>query len=398
MAYDSDSDVEVMAMDEESEFEDYGAEVSDDDDDDYAMENAAPAAKKKTSKPAAAKKTKKAAAAPSKKNNKTNGSSAAALKTNKNADNMVDDSIDDDDMDFDADDSTKKSSSSTETKTKKTIEQTYQKLTQLEHILKRPDTYSKFLSNMLLLLISSSSYFPSKFWFCFCFCFFLTFFLLLHTVGSIESRSETMFVLDEENEKIVNREITFTPGLYKIFDEIVVNAADNKQRDGNMSEMHIEVNREKNLISVKNNGKGIAVAMHKEHNCYVPTMIFGQLLTGSNFDDDEKRTTGGRNGYGAKLANIFSTEFIVECLDSERGLKFKQIFRDNMKVKEEPIIKNCTASEKKKGDYTKISFKPDLVKFGYVSFMNFFPRFCLLVCIQAQTTHTIIHFLRLPLL
>ena len=68
--------------------------------------------------------------------------------------------------------------------------------------------------------------------------------------------------------------------------------------------------------------KGIPVQMHKEHNVYVPTLIFGHLLTGSNFDDDEKKTTGGRNGYGAKLANIFSTKFVIECLDSEQGLKF----------------------------------------------------------------------------
>ena len=101
-----------------------------------------------------------------------------------------------------------------------------------------------------------------------------------------------MFVLDKGKEKIVEKEVTFTPGLYKIFDEIVVNAADNKQRDPNMSELSIEVKPEENYVSVKNNGKGIPVVMHKEHNCYVPTLIFGHLLTGSNFDDDEKKTTG----------------------------------------------------------------------------------------------------------
>jgi DNA topoisomerase-2 len=41
-------------------------------------------------------------------------------------------------------------------------------------------------------------------------------------------------------------------------------------------------------------------------------MIFGQLLTGSNYDDDAKKVTGGRNGYGAKLTNIFSRRFTVE--------------------------------------------------------------------------------------
>jgi len=177
-----------------------------------------------------------------------------------------------------------------------------------------------------------------------------------------------MFVLDKKTNKIVEKEITFTPGLYKIFDEIVVNAADNKQRDPNMTEIHITVDQESNRVTVKNNGNGIPVEMHKKEKCYVPSLIFGELLTGSNFDDDEAKTTGGRNGYGAKLANIFSLKFSVECLDSKQGKKFTQTFRNNMGIKEEPIVKNCTASEKKKGDYTQITFEPDLDRFKMGSF------------------------------
>lgn len=209
-------------------------------------------------------------------------------------------------------------------KSNKTIEETYQKKTQLEHILLRPDTY----------------------------------------IGSTESVTQPMFVFNAETSRIQLKDVTFTPGLYKIFDEIVVNAADNKQRDPNMDKMEVTVDAASNTISVLNNGKGIPVVMHKEHNCYVPTLIFGHLLTGSNFDDDEKKTTGGRNGYGAKLANIFSTEFIVECVDSEREVKFTQVFRNNMHVKEEPTVKKCTKTEVKHGDYTKITFKPDLQRFG----------------------------------
>lgn len=143
----------------------------------------------------------------------------------------------------------------------------------------------------------------------------------------------------------------------------MVNAADNKQRDPNMDKLDIIIDAKANVISVQNNGNGIPVVMHKEHNCYVPTLIFGHLLTGSNFDDDEKKTTGGRNGYGAKLANIFSTEFVIECLDSTNGLKFTQTFRNNMGESGAPSVKKCTAAEKKRGDYTKISFSPDLAKF-----------------------------------
>ena len=61
-----------------------------------------------------------------------------------------------------------------------------------------------------------------------------------------------------------------------------------------------------------NDGQGVPVEMHSKEKCYAPEMVFGKLLTSSNYVDNEKKTTGGRNGYGAKLANIFSTEFIVE--------------------------------------------------------------------------------------
>ncbi len=90
------------------------------------------------------------------------------------------------------------------------------------------------------------------------------------------------------------------------------------------------MNQEEGYVSVFNNGKGIPVEMHKEYNIYVPELIFGHLLTGSNYNDDEKKVVGGRNGYGAKLANIFSKKFIVECADSARGKKFKMVWKNNM--------------------------------------------------------------------
>ena len=166
-----------------------------------------------------------------------------------------------------------------------------------------------------------------------------------------------------QDDRIVQRSVTYTPGLFKIFDEIIVNAADNKQRDPNMDKLEVNIDAQANWISVLNNGKGIPVQMHKQYNMYVPTLIFGQLLTGSNFDDDEKKTTGGRNGYGAKLANVFSTQFDVECVDTENGKFFKQTFRNNMATRDEPIVKNLTKAQQKKGDYVKISFSPDLRRF-----------------------------------
>lgn len=85
--------------------------------------------------------------------------------------------------------------------------------------------------------------------------------------------------------------------------------------------------RENNSISVWNNGRGIPVVMHKVEKMYVPEMIFGTLLTSSNYNDNEKKTTGGRNGYGAKLTNIFSKKFTVETSSSEYGRKFRQVYK-----------------------------------------------------------------------
>ncbi|XP_047738579.1 DNA topoisomerase 2-alpha isoform X2 [Hyalella azteca] len=202
---------------------------------------------------------------------------------------------------------------------KRTVEKTYQKKTQLEHIILRPDTY----------------------------------------IGSVEKVTEQMWVFDTADEKFVQREITYVPGLYKIFDEILVNAADNKQRDPKMDTIKIEIDAENNVISVYNNGHGIPVVMHKDEKMFVPTMIFGHLLTSSNYNDDEKKVTGGRNGFGAKLCNIFSTKFTVETANKEYKKNFKQTWAVNMSKASDPKIKDFTGEE-----YTKITFSPDLAKFG----------------------------------
>lgn len=87
-------------------------------------------------------------------------------------------------------------------------------------------------------------------------------------------------------------------------------------------------------------------------------MIFGHLLTGSNYDDDEAKTTGGRNGYGAKLCNIFSTEFTLETQDSKRGKRYKQVWTDNMSK-----MGKAKISTSKSTDFTRVTFTPDYAKF-----------------------------------
>ncbi|KAL8764994.1 MAG: hypothetical protein Q9194_006737 [Teloschistes cf. exilis] len=196
--------------------------------------------------------------------------------------------------------------------------ETYQKLTQLEHIIKRPDTY----------------------------------------IGSAERSEKQMWVYNSQKEMMEMREISFVPGLYKIFDEILVNAADNKQRDKDMDSIRVTVDRDSGEISVWNNGRGIPIEIHEKEGIYIPEMIFGHLLTSSNYDDDAEKVTGGRNGYGAKLCNIFSTSFKLDTADSKSKKQYTQTWTENMaKMGKASIISN------KGDDFTKVTFTPDFKYF-----------------------------------
>ena len=214
----------------------------------------------------------------------------------------------------------------------KTVEETFVKKTQLEHIIDIPDTY----------------------------------------IGSIEKTDIDTWVYDEMNDKIVFKNIKYIPGLFKIFDEVIVNAIDQHVRTENDDKIANKVNiikvnfdTENNSISVYNNGEGIPVVEHKEHNVYIPELIFGHLLTSSNYDKNEEKITGGKNGYGAKLANIFSKKFTIETVDAERKLKYVQVFENNMNIKNKPTITKFTGKP-----YTQIDFSPDLDRFGIESIDN----------------------------
>jgi DNA topoisomerase II len=112
-------------------------------------------------------------------------------------------------------------------------------------------------------------------------------------VGSTQPLTTLMHILEEQLECNVEREITYNPGLYAIFDEIVTSAVASKHRDPNMDKLDIVVDAEDNHITIRTNGKGIPIVKHEERNVYVPSVIFGQLLTGSTFDHEEQ-TAGCR--------------------------------------------------------------------------------------------------------
>jgi DNA gyrase/topoisomerase IV subunit B len=109
-------------------------------------------------------------------------------------------------------------------------------------------------------------------------------------IGSVERTQDKMWVYNSTTESMEFREISYVPGLYKIFDEILVNAADNKQNDKNMDEIRVTVDKESGEISVRNNGKGIPIEIHKVSPPDTPIIVMvltdagtRHLRTGNDF-------------------------------------------------------------------------------------------------------------------
>ena len=198
----------------------------------------------------------------------------------------------------------------------------YKKHTHREHILELPDTY----------------------------------------VGSVETIDDSRWVYNTENGKMEYKNLKFNPGLYKIFDEVLVNARDAMVRSGNVKHIDVSCVFENDVfvITVKNDGDGIPIEIHKETGVYAPELIFGHLLTSGNYNKEEEKIVGGKNGYGAKLANIFSTRFLVETLSPASGKCYSQTWTKNMSVCEKPTIKKSSSSK----GYVNISFSPDTSRFS----------------------------------
>jgi DNA topoisomerase-2 len=204
---------------------------------------------------------------------------------------------------------------------KKTIEEKYQKLTQREHVILRSGMY----------------------------------------IGQIKKHMGELWVPKGDENKMEKTMVEYSPGFMKIFDEVLTNATDHSFRTTlkvPVKQIKIEYSQETGEISVWNDGDGVPVELHAEHNIYVPELIFGHLLSGSNYDDSTARTGAGTNGIGSKTTNIFSKKFTVETIDSNTKKKFVQEHSENMTQKTKAKITSNSGKS-----YTKISFVPDYEKF-----------------------------------
>lgn len=196
----------------------------------------------------------------------------------------------------------------------KSIESKFRKLTDVEHVLLRPNRY----------------------------------------IGTINPhQAVTWAVVDGKMKK---QELTWNPGFLKMFDEIITNAVDHSKRPegSSLDSIRVTVDRKSGEITVVDNG-GIPVVVHADYNEHLPTMLFGYLRSGSNFDDDseEDNTGSGQNGEGASLVNVFSTKFTVKTCDGKK--RFSQTWTENMMKAGKPTIIEI---DEAKG-FTEITYLPD---------------------------------------
>ena len=191
----------------------------------------------------------------------------------------------------------------------------YERLTHVEHILKRPDTY----------------------------------------VGSLPPETGNYWVRDGNG--FTFSELSVSPGLVKIFDEVLVNAIDQHSlHPKKVAYIEVRLGSD-NLVTVYNAGVGIPIKKHPTEKIWIPELIFGHLLTSSNYNDEEQRVTGGRNGYGAKLANVFSSLFKIKISDGKKI--YEQTWTDNMSKVNPPVI-----TDEKAVPYVSVTFMPDWKRFG----------------------------------
>ena len=183
-------------------------------------------------------------------------------------------------------------------------------------------------------------------------------------IGSIENSIEDLFVVD--GERFAEQSVSnFNPGFYKLVDELLVNAHDHvvrlKQRKSENPVKHIDISVVDNeKVIIRNDGESIDVEVHPEYGVYIPQMIFGELLTSTNYDKTEKKLVGGKNGYGVKLVNIFAKKLTITIVDGKRNLKYVQSFESNMSKIHEPTIKAAKVKP-----YVEIEWIPDFARFGW---------------------------------
>jgi len=189
-------------------------------------------------------------------------------------------------------------------------------------------------------------------------------------IGSVEVVNTNIWVFSttqDEKDKIEQKTITYIPALYKLFDEVIVNARDhvirmiqlNNPDKKLVTSIEITINEQTGMITILNDGNGVDVVKHPTEGIWIPELIFANLRSSTNYDKNEKKVVGGSNGIGSKAVFIWSTYSKIETVDHIRGLKYEQEFHQNLEKVDTPKV-----TKTKSKPYTSVSFIPDYQRFG----------------------------------
>ena len=176
------------------------------------------------------------------------------------------------------------------------------------------------------------------------------------------------------NKKIEKKLVGCNEGLIRTFIEVLSNAIDNVWRTSQqdvVAAKFIKVSLTSKSCMVWNDGLNIPTKVHAVQNIPIPELIFGHLLTSSNYNDQEERKTSGRNGFGVKLSNIFSSSFKVTVYNKEEKTKYVQEWKSNMKVCGTPVRSSTNfpkTVEDGKNGFTCLEWTPDFGLFGCEEF------------------------------
>ena len=185
-------------------------------------------------------------------------------------------------------------------------------------------------------------------------------------LGSLNLKNINEFIATktEDGYHIHQEDIISSPAILRIFVEPLSNALDNVERSRNTktpcTTIKVNINQKTGETSVWNNGDIIPIELNQGEGCYNHSMIFGQLLTGSNYDDEEERILSGRNGLGSKLCNIFSTDFKVIGCDPKNKKILEQTWTNNMRDTAGPQVKDTKLAK----GYTEVIWTPEFTRFG----------------------------------
>ena len=174
-------------------------------------------------------------------------------------------------------------------------------------------------------------------------------------MGENSLKTKDMYIYIPKTNTIIYRKCTFSTGLLKLFDEILMNAVDNLQRKPTLT--HISVTITPEYVSITNDGKSIKLTTFEGTDRPTPEILFTRPRSGENFDDNVERIVGGKNGIGCKLTSIFSSKFIIEIVNKHK--LYHQIIENNISIIHEPKITKTDSP-----DYVKITFYPDLSRFN----------------------------------